>query len=188
MTGTTPVRPCPFPPPAVPPPLPRMALSGFDNIDICNAHAQPGAGRLEYVPLDEVDVAAFQEAILQDAYNQQDPAGISSWHLLPYVQGSGSYTEDQTQNDQGVYFRNTITAILAADSPAVRGELNRMARRPYLLRLTRGTQVLLIGTPEHPMRFESRFESGADGGDSRVHRLQWTGNTLTKAPGYVPVF
>lgn len=165
-----------------------MTLQGFAAIDICQATALPGAGRLEYTPLDEVDVAAFQQAIENDTWNQQDAAGLVVWYALPYVQGSGSWTEEQQDSEQGVWFRQSVRATLAADSPAVRGELDRMKRRPFLLRLTRGGQVFLVGTPDMPLRFESQFDSGADSGDGRVHKVQWTGDCLQKSPGFVPVF
>jgi len=164
-----------------------MPLAGFD-IDPCTAIALPGAGTIEYVPLDEVDVAAWNDAILTSTYNQQASAGVSTWYAMPYVVGSGSWTEEQQDTEQGTFFRTNVSATLAADSNVVRGELNAMKRRPYLLRITRNGVILLIGTPENPLRFESRFESGADGGDTRAHRIAWNGATLRKSPGYVPVF
>lgn len=165
-----------------------MPLTGFSAIDTCAVVAQPGAGKLEYAPLDEVDVSAWNPAILPDIYNQQDDAGVSTWYTLPYVGGSGAWTEDEQNSEQGTFYRVTIAATLAGDSTTIRGELHAMRRRPYLLRLTRSGVVLLIGTPDTPLRFESRFESGADGGDNRIHRLEWRGEILRKSPGYVPVF
>ena len=107
---------------------------------------------------------------------------------MPYVRGSGSWSEDQQPNQQGEIFRLGITALLPADTPAVRGELNAMRNHRYLLRLTRNGMVLLLGTPEQPLRFESRFDSGSEGGDTRGHRITFSGNSLRKSPGYVPVF
>lgn len=165
-----------------------MPLDGF-NIDQCvTASALPGVGVLEYVPIDEVDTAAYQEAILQSSYNQQAAAGVADWYKMPYVLGSGSWSEDQQQNAQGDYFKLGISAFLPADTAVVRGELNAMRNHRYLLRLTRNGMVLLLGSPEQPLRFESRFDSGAEGGDSRGHRITFTGNSLRKSPGYVPVF
>lgn len=165
-----------------------MPLAGFSDIDPCTSVALPGAGVLEYAPLDEVDIDAFQEAILPSTYNQQAAAGVATWYKLPYLPGTGQWSEDQQQSDQGDYFRINISANMAADTPTVRGELDRMRRRPYLLRLTRGSTVLIIGTPEQPMRFETRFDSGAAAGDVRQHRVSFTGVSLRKSPGYVPVF
>lgn len=165
-----------------------MPLAGFSDIDPCTSVALPGAGVLEYVPLDEVDTTAWNPAVIEATYNQQAAAGVATWYRLDYMPGSGQWTEEQQANEQGDYFRINISASMSAESPTVRGELDRMRRRPYLLRLTRGSTVLLIGTPEQPLRFESRFDSGATGGDSRQHRIQFTGVSLRKSPGYVPVF
>lgn len=166
-----------------------MPLDGFSNIDLCiAASAPPGAGKIEYAPIDEVDTAAFDLAILQSTYNQQASAGVSTWYTLPHAPGSGTWTEDQSDTEQGPTWKNTVQALMPATSATVRGELNRMARRRYLLRVTRGAEVILIGTPEMPMAFECRFDSGADGGDTRAHRVSFTGVSLFKSPGYVPVF
>ena len=164
-----------------------MPLTGFD-IDLCPAAAQPGAGKLEYVPIDEIDLTDYDDALLQSTWNQQAALTRADWYEMPYARGTGAWTEDQQDNEQGQYYRVSLSATLAADTTTVRGELDRMKNHRYLLRLTRGTQVLLIGTPEQPLRFESRFESGAEGGDTRAHRVTWTGSILKKSPGYVPVF
>jgi len=164
-----------------------MSLAGF-TIDPCTAVAPPGVGLLDYAPLDEVDTTAWNPAVIESTYNQQDSVGVSTWYRLPLVAGSGQWNEDQQSDSQGDIFRINISGNMAADSPTVRGELDRMRRRPYLLRLTRGGTVILIGTPEQPMRFESRFESGAGSGDNRLHRISFTGVSLRKSPGYVPVF
>jgi len=164
-----------------------MPLAGFD-IDPCTAIAPPGAGVLEYAPIDEVDIAAYQDAILASSYNQQASAGVATWYPLPYTPGSGYWSEDQQDDDQGPFFRLSISATIAADTTVVRGELDAMKRRKYLLRLTRNGVVLLIGTPDYPLRMTSRFDSGRSSGDARTHAITFTGVTLRKNPGYVPVF
>jgi hypothetical protein len=164
-----------------------MPISGF-NIDQCvTASALPGVGVLEYVPLDEVDTDTFEESIQASNYNFQSEI-TTEWYKMPYVRGSGSWSEDQQRNDQGEYFRLNISALLPADTAVVRGELNTMRNRRYLIRLNRNGIILLLGTPEQPLRFESRFDSGSDSGDTRGHRITFTGNSLRKSPAYVPVF
>ena len=165
-----------------------MPLTGFD-IDKCiTASALPGTGVFEYVPLDEVDTSVYEDAVQASDYNQQSDVGVSAWYPMPYVVGSGSWSEDQQQNPQGDYYRLNVSALLPADTAIVRGELNAMRNRRYLIRLTRNGIKLLLGTPEQPLRFESRFDSGADSGDTRGHRITFTGNALRKSPSYVPVF
>ncbi len=165
-----------------------MPLDGF-NIDQCiTASALPGTGVLEYAPLDEVDTTTFEDAIQASNYNQQKAVGVADWYPMPYVTGTGSWSEDQQRNDHGEYYRINVSALLPADTPAVRGELNAMRTHRFLIRLTRNGTVLLLGHPEQPLRFESRFDSGADSGDTRGHRITFTGNSLHKSPGYVPVF
>lgn len=163
-----------------------MALEAL-IIDSCNL-ALPGAGTIEYVPLDEVDTAVWNEAILPATYNQQSPAGVSDWYTLPYAAATGEFSEDENITDQGTSYRVSVAAFLPSDSTTVRGQLNRMRRRRYLLRLTRGSMVLLLGTPERGLRLSTDFKSGGDGGDNRGHRLSFTGVSLYKSPGFVPVF
>lgn len=165
-----------------------MPLSGFD-IDTCiTASALPGTGVIEYAPIDEFDTSVYEDAVQASDYNQQSAVGVADWYAMPYVVGSGSWSEDQQSNQQGDYFRLNISALLPADSAVVRGELNAMRSRRYLLRLTRNGIKLLLGTPEQPLRFESRFDSGADSGDTRGHRVTFTGNALRKSPSFVPEF
>lgn len=162
-----------------------MALSGFD-IDPCTL-ALPGAGTLEYVPLDELDISSVQSVVLQSAYNQQADIG-ATWYTLPYAQGSGAFVEDQNDDAQAVTYKVTVSAFLPGDSAAMRGELNRMRNRRFIVRLTRTGQVLIIGMPEYPLKFESTFNSGNDGGDNRGHRVSFSGISPIKSPGYIPVF
>lgn len=163
-----------------------MPLAAID-IDPCNL-TLPGAGTIEYVPLDEVDTTAYEEAIKGSSYNLQKAAGVSSWYTLPYSTGTGEFSEDEQPGDQGKHYRVNVTAFLPSDSGAVRGELQRMRNRRYLVRLTKGSLVLLLGTPERGLRFSSEFKSGNDGGDNRGHRVSFSGVSLAKSPGYVPVF
>lgn len=165
-----------------------MPLSGFDIDQCVTASALPGTGVIEYVPLDEVDVPTYEEALLQSTYNQQAPISLTEWYAMPFQLGSGNWSEDQQKDQQGDYYKINISALLPADTAEVRGELNAMRNRRYLVRLTKNGMVMLIGTPEQPLRFESRFESGSDGGDTRGHRITFSGNSLKKSPAYVPVF
>jgi len=165
-----------------------MPLAGFDIDQCITASALPGVGVLEYAPLNEVDTTLYEDAVQASDYNQQSAVGVSNWHKMPYVVGSGSWSEDQQPNQQGDIYRLNVSALLPADSAVVRGELNAMRPHRFLLRLTRNNMLLLLGTPEQPLRFESRFDSGADSGDTRGHRVTFTGNALRKSPSYVPVF
>ena len=165
-----------------------MALAGFSTLDICGAAPAPGAGTIEYIPVSDVDAADFEWAIKSATYNQQQSVFSGTWHTLPHAGGSAQWTEEQQKDAQGDYFNVSLTALLPADSPAVRGELNAMKQYRYLLRLTRSGTVLLLGSHDMPFRFESRFDSGADGGDTRGHRCTFSGVALLKSPGYVPVF
>jgi hypothetical protein len=164
-----------------------MPLEGF-NIDACTASALPGTGVLEYVPIDEVDATSFERAI-SSAYNHQKALSLDTgWLQLPYAANTGAWQEEQQDDDQGETFRINVSCLLPADSAAVRGELNAMRRHRFLVRLTRGSLILLAGSPEQPMKFESKFDSGADGADTRGHRITFSGVSLWKSPGYVPVF
>lgn len=165
-----------------------MALAGFSSLDLCAAGALPGAGTIEYIATDEVDADVFEEAVIAATYNQQKDIFSGSWLSLPFAGGTAQWTEDQQSSEQGDYFRVSLSALLPADSATVRGELNRMKQHRFLLRITRSGTVILVGTLEQPLRFDSRFDSGADGGDTRGHRCTFSGAAIRKSPGYVPVF
>lgn len=137
--------------------------------------------------MDEIDTAQFHRAI-SAAYNQQRDAGVSTWYTVPYLPETGRMTEDQRPVAQGDVYDLNITCTLSGDSLGIREELNAMRERRFLVRITRGSLVLLLGTPEVPMRFGSKFDTGAAGGDSREHKLSFTGVSTQKLPGYVPIF
>jgi len=163
-----------------------MPLSSI-VIDPCNAAEPSGLGSLQFAPLDEVNASAFDVAI-NAAYNQQEALGLTAWYDMPYAPGSGTWSEEQQDGEQGTSFRVAISALLPASTPAVRGQLDAMRNRRYLLRIIKAGQPYLIGTPDTPLRFESRFDSGAESSDTRGHRVEWKGSTLKKSPGYTPVF
>lgn len=166
----------------------REMLEGLQNIIAClGLVPPPGAGTLEYAPLNEVDASTY-EYVVSDAYNQQK-ALVATWYKLPYSPGSGRWQEEQRTNTQGDVFDVRVSAFLASDSQEVRGELDRMRRVRFLLRLTRSGQTILIGTPEQPLAFSSEFDSGTQGStEARGHRLVFSGNVLSKSPNYQPIF
>jgi hypothetical protein len=155
-------------------------------IDPC-ALPLPGSGKIEYTLLTAVDTASYIEAVHGTTYNQQS-AILTTWQTLPYTPGSGTFSEDQADTSQGEYYRLAIAAFVPGDTPAIRGEFQTLLRHRFLLRLTKGDQVLLVGTLERPLRLETKFDSGGEGGDNRGHRVTFTGVALQKSPGFVPVF
>lgn len=164
-----------------------MDLTGFSDIDLC-APGLPGISILEYIPVDEVSASDYEWAV-NAAYNQQRAIlSDSTWLKMPIVAGSGSWNQDPQSSDQGQYFNIAINGLLPSDSNEIRGEIDRMKQHRYLVRLTRGGKVVLAGTPEQPLRFEARYESGAQGSDTRGHRVSFTGESLHSTPGYIPVF
>lgn len=157
------------------------------NIDPCIL-TLPGSGTIQYISIDEIDPTTYEPAIKDSTYNLQKSAGVASWYTLPMAPGSGEFAEDEQDGDQGKHYRVNVSAFMPSDATAVRGELQRMRNRRFLLRLTKGSLVLLLGTPERPLRIASEFKSGNDGGDNRGHRISFTGVSLAKSPGFVPVF
>lgn len=162
-------------------------LTGFD-IDVCAAAAGvPGIAVLEYAGLDEIDTDSYEPAI--DASYVQQRTLTATWHTLPFVVGTGSLSEEQDSDVQGDVYRINLSALLPGDNAAIRAELNRMRQRRFIVRMTgRDARPLLIGTPEQPLRFESRFETGPQGGDQRAHRCRFAGVSLRKSPEYTPTW
>lgn len=163
------------------------ALTGFD-FDSCQlAAGTPGLGLLEYAGLDEVEADTWEPAV--DTGHVQRRAVSANWLPLPFVVGTGSWSEDADADLQGDLFKVALSVFLPGDSAAVRSELNRMQRRRFLVRLTgRDGRLLLLGTPEQPLRIDTKFESGPQGGDTRGHRIRFSGESLAKSPDYIPTF
>jgi hypothetical protein len=161
-------------------------MTGF-SYDSCIVQ-QPGIGLLAYIPVSEIDLTVWPAAVKNSTYNQQSGAGELAWYAMPYVQGTGNWTEEQQENEQGQYFRSVISVFLPSDSGAVRSELEAMKRHRFVLKVTRGTESWLIGTPENPLRFTSSYDTGSEGGDSRGHRCSFSGLHIYKSPFYTPVF
>lgn len=166
-----------------------MDLQGF-NIDTCAIVAPPGLRSIEYACIDGLDAGAFEQAI-GDGYNQQYTVQFDDgeWLMLPHAPGTADMEEKIDPDAQGPLYRVSVSARIGGDSADIRTELNNMKQHRYLLRVTRrdGT-VLLVGTPEQPLTFDSRFESGSEGGDFRGHRCAFEGVSPILSPHYVPVF
>ena len=165
-------------------------LNGFD-IDLCAQGAVlPGLRTIEYAPADSVSDGAYNRA-LSSAYNQQDdiPFDDAGWRTLPVLPDSGAWAEDLVRNDQGDYYDVSVSATVPADAPAIRGEMNAMRAHRYLLRITPQDGVpVIVGSVDMPLRFESRFQSGAAPGEQRGYRITFSGPSLWASPGYTPVF
>ncbi len=162
-------------------------LQGFD-IDACSVAAgTSGIALLEYAALDSVDPDSYEPA--RDAGYIHRRTLSATWHTLPFVVGTGALSEEQDDNVQGDRYGVDLSVFLPGDSADIRSELNRMRQHRYLLRITgRDSRTLLVGTPEQPMRFESRFETGPQAGDQRGHRCRFRGVSLTKLPDYIPTW
>lgn len=164
-----------------------MDLQGFD-IDFCTlAAGTPGVGVLEYAALDTLDLSSFEPAVDQ-AYVFRRTLS-ATWHPMPFVVGTGSFTEDHAAGAQGSTFRQALQVFLPGDSAAVRAELSEMRHRRFLVRMVgRDGSPILLGTPEQPLRFDSRFSTGPQGGDQRGHQCTFQGVALQKAPIYTPTW
>ena len=162
-------------------------MNGLQSLTPCTTRATPGAGKLEYCPLDEADTAVYHRAVDSGGV-QRRSVGVTSWYSIPYLPESGRWRETKQTSVQGVAYSQQVSCTLAGDTAAIRREMQAMAPRFFLLRLTRGSQVVVIGTPETPMTFADDFDSGSTPTDPRVHNIAFTGVTLYKTPGYNPTF
>lgn len=164
-----------------------MDLQGFD-IDVCAAAAGvPGIATLEYAGIDDVDADSVEAAV--DLGYIQRRAVVATWYKLPFVVGTGSFSENQDDDRQGNVYKLNLSVLLPGDNAPIRAELNRMKQRRFMIRMTgRDQRPLLIGSPERPLSFESRFDTGPQGGDQRAHRCNFTGVSISKIPDYIPTW
>jgi hypothetical protein len=163
------------------------SLQGFD-IDSCIVAAGiGGVGVLEYAALDELDTESFEPTTDADYVFRR--AISATWRPLPFVIGTGGYTEEAQPAAQGTTFRAAVSVFMPGDSAEQRNELNRMRHRRFLLRMTgRDGRLLLLGTIEQPLRFESRFATGPAGDAQRGYNCTFSGAILTKSPQYTPTW
>lgn len=168
-----------------------MDLQGFD-IDNCAIVAPPGIRLIEYTPIDGTDSPSEEiEHAIDGNYNLNYTLSFEGgqWFTLPIAFGSAEWREDVQDNPQGHYANISVNSLIPGDSPSIRAELGRMKQHRFLLRLTaRDGLKYLVGSPEYPLQFESRFDSGSDGGDTRGHRCAFSGVRRILSPKYAPVF
>ncbi len=167
-------------------------MNGLLNSNYCNAGGAggaitPGAGKIEYCPVDELIPGQYHRA-LSAAYNQQRDAGAGTWYNLPHLPDTGNWREGDSPTQQGPTFPVTITAKVPNDTAPQFGTLDDMARHAFIVRISKGGRVVLCGTPEQPLTFSSQFDSGTAGSDTRAHTITFTGVQIKKTPGYIPVF
>jgi hypothetical protein len=161
------------------------------TFDSCSIVAPPGLRKIEYAPVDGITAATYERPSVNAAYNLQRSILFDDgqWYTLPFAPGTAEWEEDQQTADQGNFYRVNATALIAGDSPAIRAELNRLKQHRYLLRLTgRDGVLILLGAYEQPLGFESRFQSGGSGSDTRGHRCTFSGVCIHASPKYVPAF
>lgn len=162
-------------------------LQGFD-IDLCTVAAgTPGLAVLQYAGLDTADAESFEPAV--DAGYIHRRTVSATWRTLPFVVGTGALSEEEASDPQGPYFNIDLSVFLPGDSPEIRAELNRMRRRRFVVSTTgRDARPLLIGNPEQPLRFESRFGTGPQGDSQRGHTCRFRGISLQKISDYIPTW
>jgi len=161
-----------------------IVLSGISSF--CGPNPG-GLLKIEYVPVDWVDVTVWEEILLN--YSQKPTVGLlqGDWLTAYVLPNSRSFTENQQSADQGEYFEINVAGVVPYHTPALAQELQVMKHTCFIIKMTDRTgQVWLVGDPEYPLRFTSRFVTGSGIDSFRSHEITWNGLSPHKKYGYAP--
>jgi hypothetical protein len=149
--------------------------------------AAGGLVTIEYVELDRVYVAGFERVVDANFLEKKVVVlNTGEWLSMPVAVKGKLFNEDQKDTDQGITFPQRIEAELPFHTPAIAGQLDMMARHRFLVKITdRQGQKWIAGTPDEPFSFSSNLNSGDAANASKKHRISFSGQSLTKAPGYL---
>jgi hypothetical protein len=159
-------------------------------INFCGDPNPGGLQKIEYALLKDVDFASF-EPIVAANYNWQQTILFErgGWLTMPVLPQKSRWEEKGSFGKHGPYYNQTVTGIMPNMRTEVAGELEKMARRKFVLRLTdKKGKKWLLGHPDMPFLFLVTGTSGEGTAGLNHYAIQFYSETSKKMTGYVPVF
>ena len=162
----------------------------LNGISVMCGESSGGLQKIECVPVDFVDSDSFQP--VTSAGNLQKAIVITSgdWLTILVNPSERLHNEKFESDPKGSYYSQSVTASIPFETAAIHTELQKMARRRFLLRITErgGENVKMIGTPSHPLKFEFDYSTASNPKGSKGYQIRFYGSTLDRAYFYNPVF
>jgi len=138
---------------------------------------------IEYLPVQDV-ADSYRRLVRQSVYQQLDqiPLASGAWLKAYAVREQQRWDERGQRTAHGVYYRQSVTAILPNLRPAVSAEMNYMASMEFLLRIKdQSGQYWILGTLETPYTFISQGTTGQNG-SLKHHRVTFASESRIKSP------
>lgn len=150
-----------------------------------------GLQKIEYALLKEVDMASF-EPIISTGYNwlQEITFLEGGWLTMPVLPSKRRWEEKGNFGKHGPYYDQVVQGVLPNMRAEVSGQLDKMAYRKFILRLTDMTgKKWLLGHPDTGFLFRVVSSTTGEGLPGLNHyAIEFYSETAQKMTGYVPVF
>lgn len=142
-----------------------------------------GLRLIEYAPTAWIDPDTYANVVDADHMWQGNIDFLQGGWLQAYVLPADRDWRERPQDGrQGPHWRLEVGGTTPRMRPAVSGELQRMRRYRYLLRITdRNDQRWLLGTLEQPLAFSGGAENALR---RNAYDLAWQGECTQNAVGW----
>ena len=155
----------------------------------CGTSNLGGILTIEYAPVAWINPSVF-EVIRSAANNWQYDISFleGDWLEAPILHGRTPWTETEQSTDQGTFYQQRIQGTTPKMLPSVTGELAKMSKHQFIIRLTdENDQRWIIGSLEHSFEFIAPATTSNLGGLNN-YSLQWRSDIPKRAAGFEPVF
>jgi len=159
-------------------------------INFCGTPNLGSLQRIEYALVAQIEEDSFAPIISGD-YNWQKEIFFSEgdWLIMPVLPTKRRWEEKGNRGKHGPYYEQLVNATMPNLRPAVSGELDRMAHRKFILRLTdRNGRKWLLGSPSSPFLFQVLGTTGDSNAGLNSYAIRFYSKSDRKMTGYVPVF
>lgn len=164
-----------------------MELQSLNSF--CGELNKAGLVTIEYAPLNYISADAWDE-LRTSSGNHQTQVIFQpgrDWLRASVLPRNRNWSENSSRSQQGQSYPQTISGIIPKLRPTVSATLERMEKIGYILRIIdRNGQPWLIGTPDERMYFRATAGAGDENG-LNSYEITWSGVTVRRAAGYVPV-
>lgn len=144
---------------------------------------QGGLREIAYAPLHWL---SSTDTLISDAGVWLKPISFSTgdWLTLPILPRDDSWQEVRREDDQGVYYDQSISGIIPGLRAAASAEIEQMEHMRFLVKLTdRNARTWLIGSLEQGLAFEADAAVGQVQG-LNSYSIRFSGLQAWRAAGY----
>lgn len=135
------------------------------------------------------DIVSFpDDNCLGTNYDYTTPVAFKpgkDWVTITPLEESLGEDEQESSNDQGVTWANSIGLQIASESPTLSSAVNQMVHGLYVVKFKdKNNDTKLFGKPDCPLTLKAKFNTQTKSTGLRAYNLTFSGTCLRKTPFY----